>query len=588
VARGARGRVALALLGLALAGYGANRSRRRVVGRALGLPPARYRVAVERNLRIPMPDGVGLMADHYRPVARGRFPTILVRSGYGRGPELGTLGRLLSFPYQRFAERGYHVIVQTTRGRFDSEGEFAPFVDAAPDGRATLDWIARQPWFDGSLGMWGPSWLGYTQWAVAADAPPFLKAITPSLTSADLSSTVFPDGALALDLVLRWLALVDVMDSWQGKPPLWSLGATSPDAQEHRVGPAFRHLPLVETAAIALGKEVAHFREALDHPDAGDPYWRPRDHRSDLARVGAAVHLVTGWYDLLCRELLADYATLRAAGQSPYLTIGPWHHLALGAARTCLREGLIWLDAHLKGDRSRLRERPVRVYVLGAREWRDFECWPPPARAVRLYLGDQSRLLTEAPDTDSGPDGYCYDPADPTPAVGGPLFTRGAGPRDNWSLERRADVLCYTSRPLAADLEVIGPVRLELYVRSSRAHTDFFGRLCDVYPDGRSINICDGLCRVAPGTGERQPDGSLRLEIDLWATACRFRRGHRLRLQVSSGAHPRWSRNLGTGEPLGTGTRMAAAYQTVYHDAEHPSALVLPVAGQPGTRSARS
>jgi putative CocE/NonD family hydrolase len=541
------------------------------------LPPARFRVAVERKLRIPMPDGIGLLADHYRPLAPGAFPTILVRSGYGRGPEFGPLGRLLTYPYFWFAERGYHVVVQCTRGRFDSEGAFEPFVDAAPDGRATLDWIARQPWFDGALGMWGQSWLGYTQWAVAAGAPPFLKAIMPGVASASLSGIVFPDGALALDLVLRWLALVDTMDSWNGRPPLWSLGATTPDAQERRVAPAFRHLPLVETDAVTLGRPLAFFRESLDHPDPDDAYWRARDCRAGLAEVTAAAHLVTGWYDLFCREQLADYAALRAAGHSPYLTIGPWHHLALGCARTCLREGLSWLDAHLRGDRSRLRERPVRVHVLGADAWRDFECWPPPARKTRLFLHDRGRLSTAAPSLASEPDRYCYDPADPTPALGGALFGRGAGPRDNRALERRPDVLSYTSPPLTADLEVIGPVRLELYVRSSRAHTDFFGRLCDVHPDGRSLNICDGLFRFAPGKGTPQPDGSLRLEVDLWATACRFRRGHRLRLQVSSGAHPRWSRNPGTGEPLGIATGLAAAQQTVYHDCDHPSALVLPV-----------
>ncbi|MCP4594133.1 MAG: CocE/NonD family hydrolase, partial [bacterium] len=189
-----------------------------------------------------------------------------------------------------------------------------------------------------------------------------------------------------------------------------------------------------------------------------------------------------------------------------------------------------------------------------------------------------ARLATESPPAESSPDHYVYDPADPTPATGGPfLGRRGAGPQDNRALEARPDVLCYTTPPLQHDVDVIGPVRTELYVRSSLAHTDFFARLCDVEPDGRSINVCDGLFRVEPGKGEPQPDGSLRIEIDMWATAYRFRTGHRLRLQVSSGAHPRWSRNLGTGEPLATGTLLAVAEQAIYHDADHPSALVLPL-----------
>jgi hypothetical protein len=245
---------------------------------------------------------------------------------------------------------------------------------------------------------------------------------------------------------------------------------------------------------------------------------------------------------------------------------------------TGLRAGVTWFDAHLRGDSGRLRPEPVRLYVMGAEEWRTFDAYPPPARERRYYLQAGARLSPDPPPTGSPADHYRYDPADPTPTVGGALLAmQGAGPQDNRSLEARPDVLCYTTPPLDRAIEVIGPVRLELYVHSSLAHTDFAGRLCDVAPDGRSTNLCDGLVRVKPGRGDAQPDGSLRLEIDLWATAHRFQRGHRLRLQVSSGSHPRWSRNLGTGEPLTTGVRMAVAEQTIYHDEAHPSALVLPV-----------
>jgi putative CocE/NonD family hydrolase len=184
------------------------------------------------------------------------------------------------------------------------------------------------------------------------------------------------------------------------------------------------------------------------------------------------------------------------------------------------------------------------------------------------------------PPLEAPPDRYRYDPADPTPAVGGPLFglwgKRGAV--DNRELESRSDVLVYTTLPLEGDVEIIGPVRLQLYVHSSLEHADFFGRLCDVQPSGESLNVCDGLFRLAPSKGEPQADGRLRVEIDMWATAYRFRRGHRIRLQVSGGAHPRWTRNLGTGEPIATATAILASEQSVYHDQEHPSAMVLPVA----------
>ena len=243
-----------------------------------------------------------------------------------------------------------------------------------------------------------------------------------------------------------------------------------------------------------------------------------------------------------------------------------------------LRLGLAWFEAQLKGQGNGLARKPVRLYVMGADEWREFDAFPPPAQTTRFHLHGGGNLGPAPPARDDTPDHYTYDPADPTPAVGGALLAmQGAGRQDNAPLEARDDVLFYTTPPLAQDLEVIGPVRLELYARSSLAHTDFYGRLCDVDPSGRSANVCDGLFRVVPGNGEPQPDGSLHLEIDLWATAHRFRQGHRLRLLVASGAHPRWSRNPGSGEPLATATTLAVAQQTIYHDAAHPSALVLPV-----------
>ena len=568
----------LALASLGALGLGLYRQRRQVLARLLGLPPPRYAVGVACRIPVTMPDGVRLMTDHYFPRAAGRFPTVLVRSYYGRGSDLpaplrqvvGGLGTL-------FAERGYHAVLQTTRGRFDSEGDPLPFFDAAGDGRATLDWIAAQPWFNGALGMWGPSYLGYVQWAVAADAPPYLKALAPSITGANLGGLMFRDGALALDTGLRWVTFIHLLDAADRRPGWRMLRETSPPGLDRRLAPAFAHLPLGEADVVALGRPVAFYREWLDRTDLADPAWAPIDHRAGLARVRAPVYLLSGWYDILLRELLDDYAALRAAGQTPHLTIGPWAHTDPGVMLAALRGGLDWFAVHLQGEQEHPPDGPVRIYVMGAGEWYTLASWPPPAGALRFFLTEAGRLGPELPSTGSAPDQYRYDPADPTPSLGGPLLMTPSGPLDNRPLEARSDVLTYTTAPLAADLEIIGTPRLELYARSSLAHTDFFGRLCDVQPDGRSINICDGLLRVTPGTGTGPPDGVLRLAWDLWPTAHRFRRGHRLRLQVSSGAHPRWGRNPGTGEPLRTATRLVPADQTIYHDPDHPSALVLPV-----------
>jgi len=529
-----------------------------------------------------MPDGIRLLADHYFPKATGDFPAILIRTPYGRGKEVALWGgyALSELPAQRFAERGYHVIVQGARGCFDSDGDFCPHVNEARDGGATVDWISGQPWFDGALGVWGPSYLGYMGWATAAAAPSSLKAMLLMVTSSENYTVSHPDGAFGLETRLRWSQGIYLLEKLHHHRLREQLAHRLSRGAERALQSAFTHLPVLEADTIAAGEPIPFYRDILTHRQPDAPYWAARDHTQAVAGVAAPVHLIGGWYDYYLRGLLRDYTALKAAGRQPHLTIGPWHHAHPQVLMTGLREGLTWFDAHLRGDRRRLRRQPVRIHVMGADRpaWRELDDFPPPARQVRYYLHADGVLTMEKPGATASPDHYRYDPTDPTPALGGALLAlQGAGPQDNRPLEARPDVLCYTTPPLTRDVEVIGPVRLELFVRSDLPHTDFFGRLCDVAPDGRSINICDGLFRVEPGRGEAQPDGILRIAIDMWATAHRFRQGHRLRLSVSSGAHPRWSRNLGTGQALATGVSMAVAEQTIYHDQAHPSALVLPV-----------
>jgi putative CocE/NonD family hydrolase len=571
------GRTALGVLATAALAY---RWRWRIIGRLLRMPPVRYPVGVKRDIPVRMPDGIVLMTDHYYPKGEGKFPTILMRSAYGRGGDalfpLNVVTRLLC---QLGAERGYNVISQTTRGRSDSGGHFEPFVDARADGLATLQWISEQPWFDGSVGMVGASYGGYVQWAVAADAPPYLKALAPFIITTRVQQTTFAEGALGLDTSLRWMRMLDIMAA-KGQQPEWKLvRQLGPAAMAADLAAAFYHLPLAEADRVAVGREVDYYRNWIDRTDPDDPVWRAIDHSDAPARAAMPIHLISGWYDLFLSGLLDDYADMKAASRAPYLTIGPWSHTSLPGFIAAARDSLIWLDAHLKGDKQRLRKKPVRLYVMGANRWQEMDEWPPVSHHTRYYLHGQSVLYTDEPEAPSQPDMYRYDPANPTPTLGGPLLMRPCGPVDNRPLERRPDVITYTTAPLEKAVEIIGAVKLDLYVRSSLAHTDFFARLCDVYPDGRSINICEGLCRVQPGVGEAQPDGSILIEVDMWATAYRFHKGHRIRLQVSSGSHPRWSRNLGTGEPLATGTRMQCADQAIYHDNTHLSALVLPVFG---------
>lgn len=547
--------------------------RRNLIARALKLPPAEFDVRVERNLPVPMLDGVVLHADHYAPKTREALPAVLIRSPWGRGWKAAPFSLLYMFVAQRFAERGYHVLLQDTRDT-SVELDGGWFVHEERDGRATLDWVGRQPWFNGSLGMWGASILGYMQWAAAVDAPSFLKALVPVTTASSWYSMIYPDGAFALDTALRLTAMVNS----RGKSFRELL--TGGKKQAQALADALKHLPLGEADAVLLGKPDRAYQNWFKQDNPEDPYWQDSDHSLSVPHVTAAVHLVAGWYDIFLREQLADYQSLQAARRSPYLTIGPWHHTSTDLGIESVRLALAWFDAQLKRNITASRAQPVRVAVLGtAREtWREFASWPPPVEETRRFLHSEGRLLAHPAPADSQPDHYYYDPADPTPSLGGPgLDPKTVGQVDNGTLEARHDVLTYTTPPLEEDVEIIGTARLYLFVSCSACYTDFFGRVCDVQPDGRSLNVCDGLLRVEPDLVEPLEDGTLCVAIVMSPIAYHFQKGHRIRLQVSSGAHPRWSRNLGTGDPLATAAQLVPGNQTVYHDDLHPSALILPV-----------
>jgi putative CocE/NonD family hydrolase len=278
-------------------------------------------------------------------------------------------------------------------------------------------------------------------------------------------------------------------------------------------------------------------------------------------------------------SLLRDYQALVQAGQRPYLTMGPWTHFDPRVSLLGMREAVAWFRTHLLSDKSRLRTSPVRLFVGGAGDWRELAAFPPATmHQQRWYLQPGGGLANMVPPM-SEPDQYRYDPAQPTPSVGGAArsFATGPGSQDNRALEARPDVLTYTNAPFERDIEVIGPVSADLFVRSSLSHTDFFMRVTDVEPRAASMNVCDGLQRLFPSQPAQEGDGGLKVHIELFPTAYRFRRGHRLRVQVSSGAFPRFARNLGSGEPLSTATTLCMADQSVYHDPAHPSAIILPI-----------
>jgi putative CocE/NonD family hydrolase len=536
----------------------------RIVALLAGLPKERVRpVRVERALSVSMPDGIRLLADRYYPASLQTAPLVLIRTPYGRGGWDALVAQLL-------AERGYQCILQSVRGTFGSGGEFVPFQHEAEDGRATLEWIAGQPWFSGKLAMCGGSYLGLTQWAIADDQSGYLKALAPHKSTSRMRTGIYPGGAFALESALNWVLTICMQEQ------AWWQVAWVEAMRQVILAPAFAHMPLHTVDGLVCGRTIDYFQDWLTHTSEDDAYWTAVDFSANTATLCTPVNLVGGWYDVFLSSQLDDYRTLRRAGNRVRLTIGPWTHLSPWMKRKSLAESVAWFDACMRDNPAATTGGPVRIFLMGANSWRDLPDWPPPAKASRWYL-NPAGAFGPTPGSDNGSDQFIYDPTQPTPSVGGAILGLHAGTKDNRALEARSDVLVYSSEPLQHALDVIGEAELEVWFRSTLTNTDVFARLCDVSPAGRSTNVCDGLVRLGSAISESIRDGRQLVHVKLSPTAYRFRRGHRLCLQISSGAHPRYSRNPGTGEALGAATSLRSAHQSVHHGPDYPSALTLPI-----------
>jgi putative CocE/NonD family hydrolase len=540
---------------------------------ALGLPLRATPYTVDRDVAVPMPDGVTLLGDHYRPAGvRGGLPVVLIRLPYGRA---GLFAHAFAAPYAR---RGFQVFVQSTRGTFGSGGHFRPFTTEHEDGLATLAWLRAQPWCDGRVAMTGGSYFGHTQWAVAPYADPPLVAVSPHISAARITTAFYDHGAPGLENALRWSVAI-------GRQEAGGLPAPLPNPRVRaRIERALRRLPLQAADTAAVGAPVPFWRDFTGHAAPGDPFWDATDHDdAELTRFPPA-SMVTGWWDLFAAGQLTDYTRLRAAGVPARLTVGPWLHGEPGELKEIVRTDVAWLDHHLRGGTAPTGA-PVRLYLQQTGTWLEAETWPPPgSRAVHHHLRAGGGLTEQAADGDTAPSTFAYDPADPTPTVGGPLLERPGKQADNRAVEARDDVLVFTGPVLDRDVDVVGHVRARVHVRPGLRHADLFVRLCDVDREGVSRNVVDGIRRLAPATVPAGDvtvgdDGVLAVDVELFPTAYRFRAGHRLRLQVAGGAFPRFARNLGTGEPFATATTGEVCRFEVFHDPAHPSRLELPVLG---------
>ncbi|MFC6697025.1 CocE/NonD family hydrolase [Nocardioides daphniae] len=512
--------------------------------------------------RVVMRDGASLLTDVHFPATTpdgAALGTVLIRTPYGRR------GLLAELTAGWLASHGYRVVNQSCRGTAGSGGTFDPFAQEVDDGADTVSWLRCQPWFDGRFALWGASYVGHAAWAVMVDPPPELAAAVVAVSAHDGHWVAHGAGAFALDEVV---GLMDGLAHLDAGPR----GLLSAASARRRQRPAFEELPLVAAQETVFADTGMLYRDWLLATDPGDRVWRRMRLGEALDRVEVPVLLQAGWQDRFSTQMFEQHDRLRRRGVVVGLTVGPWTHLqaATTGAGILMVEALDWLDEHLAGTDAR-RPSPVRLFVTGAEEWRDLETWPPPTHEHVLHLHPHGALAEAAPAAGSGPSVFTYNPARPTPAVGGRVTNPAiGGRRDNRRLEQRDDVLTFTTAPLTEPMEVMGSPAVELFHATDNPYADLFVRLCEVTEDGRSVNLSDGFRRLGPA------DANGSVEISLDAVAHRFNPGVRLRLQVSGGAHPRYARQLGTSEGPATSTAMANSHRTISHGDGGSSRLLLP------------
>lgn len=547
---------------------------RNIIARQINVYPPTNDVAIKKNVAIPMADGVTLHANHYSPKEVGEFPTVLIRSPWGRELKQAPFSLLYSYVAQRFAERGYHVLLQDIRNAENSAiTQVMPHENEVQDGRDTLQWLVGQTWFNGKVAFWGASYLGYVQWAaLAGELPQIDKAVMVPATTSTRWFTIFhPSGSLALDTLFR-LQYTSAITAFT-LPKL--LGAMR--KQEQILIEQFNQLPLIEAIKPLPKVSGFNFEAVMNTPNFQDPLWQAIDLRDKLDSCPAHVHFVAGWYDIFLVEQLEDYSVLKQAGKEPYLTIGPWHHTSQDLGAHTIRIALSWFDKHLKG--KELSTSPVTIWLQGSNTWLNLENWPPETTVHGYYLNRENSLSETIPDYSTEKVQYRYDPFDPTPSIGGPVLGPKPAQQNNLGVESREDVLTFDTAKLSEAVDIIGTPIVTLFVSSSLNHTDFFARLCDVQEDGSSLNVTDNLIRLE--FADEDPVIKHEIEIRLWPTAYRFAKGHRIRLQISSGAHPRWNRNLGYGEQYSIGHKGQVAEQTLFYGFAHPSRIMLPLFSTP-------
>jgi putative CocE/NonD family hydrolase len=559
-------------------------------------------IVMDNLVAVPMRDGVKLYADVFRPTAPGKYPVIVSRTPYSteRAPSAYAAGVF-------FAHRGYVYVLQDVRGRHESEGKWEPFRNDVEDGYDTIEWAANQPWSNGKVGMEGGSYLGHVQWRAAMSQPPHLVCIFPAVASTSLyHNWITLNGGWRLSFNFGWGPVRQESRIMQNTGPhTINEGPTANSFDK-----VLWHLPLMNMQEL-LGRHSQFYRDWIEHPNYDD-YWKKINAEEVFEKMATPAYSAGGWFDIFSDGTLKGYVGMATKGKTETarkqsrMIIGPWGHgssqktgdLDFGPQAHVDWHGiqLRFFDYWLKGEQNGMdREPPVSLFVMGRNEWR-LENEYPLARTQyrKLYLASNGkansnrgdgRLTWDEPEPASKPDTYKYDPDNPVPSVGGnnccgtPTL---AGPRDQRPIEVRNDILVYTSDYLKEDLEVTGPVKVVVYASSDAPDTDFVAKLIDVYPDGHAYNMAEGIVRAryreslsAPKMLE--PGKVYAFSIDLVGTSNLFRKGHRIRVDVTSSHFPQFDRNPNTGEPFGVNANVRVATQTVHHTRQYASHVLLPV-----------
>jgi len=548
-----------------------------------GIRKPEYKVSVERNVALITSDGVALVSDIFYPKTDEKTPTILVRIPFTKT----FMNKLRADAVARFwASRGYTVVIQGSRGRYKSGGKYYPLSHERRDGIETLAWLAKQPWFDGRLGMWGGSAFGYTQWVLADQLNPGPSALMIQISSTNFYGMFYPGGAFSLESALFWAVR--------------SHGEKDKDPSLGDLERGYDGFPLIHADDRAIG-DIPFFNDWVNHATR-DEYWADIDGQDRARTIQAPVLLMAGWYDPFLPTQISDFIRIRReaishAAKSSRIIIGPWVHadtitLPNGAKpgdyrKASLAPSIEWFDRHLSSRTPALQVQPVKIYVMGENQWRDEQEWPlARTRYTNFYLHSAGKangssgdglLSLDMPLYSENPDAYIYDPRNPVPSRGGAMLGPRAGIKLQNEIETRKDVLVYSTLPLKKDLEITGTVQLVLHVATSAPNTDFTAKLVNVYPDGKAYNISDGILRRHYLTTNESTNRSTEISIDLWPTSILFREGHRIRLEVSSSNYPRYDRNPNTGSPIATETHSIVATQTIFHDPTTPSRLILPI-----------